>query len=118
MRHYKTHNITIKKGGSKTKSSLKDKLKTYKEGETFAHEDTEYTLGKNKHYPPKPLTTLEDKQKAHNEGDSFEHDGKKYTLGKNKHLRVVGGKKTRRKKSTRRTKRKTSKKSIMFSKIK
>ena len=98
-----------KKGGTK-KLTLIDKLKTHKEGETFAHDGKKYTLGKNKHFTTRPLTTLVDKLKAHNEGDSFEHDGKKYTLGPNKHLSVVGGKKTRRKKSTRRTKRKTSKK--------
>ena len=100
---------TIKKGGTK-KLTLTDKLKTHKEGDIFAHEGKEYTLGKNKHFTTKPLTTLAEKLKAHEEGDSFEHDGKKYTLGKNKHLRVVGGKKTRRKKSARRTKKKTSKK--------
>lgn len=99
-----------KKGGSKTKLTLTDKLKTYKEGDTFAHEGKKYTLGKNKHFTTKPLTTFAEKLKAHNEGDTFTHDGKKYTLGKNKHLSVVGGKKTRRKKSNRRTKRKTSKK--------
>jgi|UniRef100_A0A6C0IVT9 hypothetical protein len=101
-----------KKGGSKPKSTLTDKLKTYKEGDTFTHDGKKYTLGKNKHYTTRPLTTLADKLKAHEEGDSFEHDGKKYTLGPNKHMKiqVVGGKKTRRKKSTRRTRRKTSKK--------
>lgn len=95
---------------TKPLTTLTDKLKTHKEGDTFAHEGKEYTLGKNKHFTTKPLTTLVEKLKAHEEGDSFEHDGKKYTLGKNKHLSVVGGKKTRRKKSNRRTKRKTSKK--------
>lgn len=101
-----------KKGGSKSKSTLTDKLKTYKEGDTFAHDGKKYTLGKNKHYTAKTLTTLADKLKAHEEGDSFEHDGKKYTLGPNKHMKIesVGGKKTRRKKSARRTRRKTSKK--------
>ena len=103
---------SLKKGGSKPKSTLTDKLKTYKEGDTFAHDGKKYTLGKNKHYTTRPLTTLADKLKAHEEGDSFEHDGKKYTLGPNKHLKIesVGGKKTRRKKSARRTRRKTSKK--------
>ena len=101
-----------KKGGSKKKSTFTDKLKTHKEGDTFAHDGKKYTLGKNKHYTTKPLTTLAEKLKAHNEGDSFEHEGKKYTLGPNKHMKieVVGGKKTRRKKSTRRTRRNTSKK--------
>ena len=110
----KQHNRTTQKGGSKPKpkSTLTDKLKTYKEGDTFAHDNKKYTLGKNKHYTTKTLTTLADKLKAHNEGDSFEHEGKKYTLGPNKHtkIEVVGGKKTRRKKSARRTRRKTSKK--------
>jgi hypothetical protein len=103
---------TTQKGSSKPKSTLTDKLKTYKEGDTFAHDGKKYTLGKKKHYTTKTLTTLADKLKAHEEGDSFEHDGKKYTLGPNKHMKidVVGGKKTRRKKSTRRTRRKTSKK--------
>lgn len=100
---------TIKKGGTK-KLTLTDKLKTHKEGDTFAHEGKEYTLGPNKHYTTRRLLTLAEKLKAHNEGDTFEHDGKKYTLGKNKHLSVVGGKKTRRKKSNRRTKKKSSKK--------
>lgn len=100
---------TTKKGGTK-KLTLTDKLKTRKEGDTFAHEGKEYTLGPNKHYTTRRLLTLAEKLKAHNEGDSFEHDGKKYTLGKNKHLSVVGGKKTRRKKSNRRTKKKSSKK--------
>ena len=99
-----------KKGGSKKKSTFTDKLKTHKEGDTFAHDGKKYTLGKNKHFTTRPLTTLVDKLKAHNEGDTFTHDGKKYTLGPNKHLSVVDGKKTRRKKSTRRTKRKTNKK--------
>jgi len=109
MKHYKAHNITTKKGGTK-KLTLTDKLKTHKEGDTFAHEGKEYTLGPNKHYTTRRLLTLAEKLKAHNEGDTFEHDGKKYTLGKNKHLSVVGGKKTRRKKSNRRTKKKSSKK--------
>ena len=100
---------TTKKGGTK-KLTLTDKLKTHKEGDTFAHEGKEYTLGPNKHYTTRRLLTLAEKLKAHNEGDTFEHDGKKYTLGKNKHLSVVGGKKTRRKKSNRRTKKKSSKK--------
>ena len=109
MKHTKQHNITTKKGGTK-KLTFISKLNTHKEGETFAHEGKEYTLGKNKHYTTKPLTTLAEKLKAHNEGDTFTHNGKKYTLGPNKHLSVVGGKKTRRKKSNRRTKKKTSKK--------
>lgn len=99
-----------KKGGSKKKSTFIGKLKTHREGETFAHDGKKYTLGKNKHFTTRPLTTLAEKLKAHNEGDTFTHDGKKYTLGPNKHLSVVGGKKTRRKKSTRLTKRKTNKK--------
>jgi|SaaInlStandDraft_4_1057021.scaffolds.fasta_scaffold01507_6 hypothetical protein len=101
-----------KKGGSKPKSTLTYKLKTYKEGDTFAHDNKKYTLGKKKHYTTKTLTTLADKLKAHEEGDTFTHEGKKYTLGPNKHMKieVVGGKKTRRKKSARRTRRKTSKK--------
>ena len=113
--HRKTKNIqkmnrrSRKKGGTK-KLTFTDKLKMHKEGDTFAHEGKEYTLGKNKHYTTKPLTTLADKLKAHKEGDTFGHEGKKYTLGPNKHLSVVGGKKTRRKKSNRRTKKKTSKK--------
>ncbi len=98
-----------KKGGTK-KLTFIDKLNTYKEGDTFAHDGKKYTLGKNKHFTTKPLTTLAEKLKAHNEGDTFTHDGMKYTLGPNKHLSVVGGKKTRRKKSNRRTKKKTSKK--------
>ena len=103
---------SLKKGGSKPKSTFTDKLKTHKEGESFAHDGKKYTLGNRGHYTTRPLTTLADKLKAHEEGDSFEHDGKKYTLGPNKHMKieVVGGKKTRRKKSTRRTRRKTSKK--------
>lgn len=105
----KKHNITTKKGGTK-KLTFTDKLKMHKEGDTFAHEGKEYTLGKNKHYTTKPLTTLAEKLKAHKEGDTFGHEGKKYTLGPNKHLSVVGGKKTRRKKSNRRTKKKSSKK--------
>ena len=105
----KKHRRTIKKGGTK-KLTLADKLKTHKEGDTFAHEGKKYTLGKNKHFTTNPLTTLAEKLKAHKEGDTFAHEGKKYTLGKNKHLSVVGGKKTRRKKSNRRTKRKTSNK--------
>ncbi len=98
-----------KKGGTK-KLTFIDKLNTYKEGDTFAHDGMKYTLGDRGHYTTKPLTTLAEKLKAHNEGDTFTHDGMKYTLGPNKHLSVVGGKKTRRKKSTRRTKRKTNKK--------
>ena len=105
----KKHRRTIKKGGTK-KLTLAEKLKTHKEGDTFAHEGKKYTLGKNKHFTTNPLTTLAEKLKAHKEGDTFAHEGKKYTLGKNKHLSVVGGKKTRRKKSNRRTKRKTSNK--------
>lgn len=105
----KKHNRTAKKGGTK-KLTFIDKLKMHKEGDTFAHEGKEYTLGKNKHYTTKPLVTLAEKLKAHKEGDTFGHDGKKYTLGPNKHLSVVGGKKTRKKKSNRRTKKKTSKK--------
>ena len=112
MKHTKQHNRTTQKGSSKPKSTLTDKLKTYKEGDTFAHDGKKYMLGKKKHYTTKTLTTLADKLKAHEEGDSFEHEGKKYTLGPNKHMKieVVGGKKTRRKKSARRTRRKTSKK--------
>ena len=111
MKHTKQHNRTTKKGGTK-KLTFTDKLKTHKEGESFAHDGKKYTLGNRGHYTTRPLTTLAEKLKAHNEGDSFEHEGKKYTLGPNKHMKieVVGGKKTRRKKSARRTRRKTSKK--------
>ncbi len=112
MKHTKQHNRTTKKGGTK-KLTFTDKLNTHKEGETFAHEGKEYTLDDRWHFTTRHLTTLAEKLTAHKEGDTFTHNGKKYTLvGPNKCIKTdsVDGKKTRRKKSTRRTKKKTSKK--------
>lgn len=68
----------------------------------------------------KPMTSLSrdfiEKLRATDIGDTFSYEGDKYEVTKNRHYKKLtspkklGGKRTRRKKATRRTRRKTSRK--------